>query len=407
MHHRRHILITLQPGEGHLPPFRQLSRALRDAGHAVTFATSPAFVPRLRAAGEQAVGVGLDWKLSDGPAGTADVERPRTLFQRLFLGEVATRMADDLCAVVDTHRPDVIVRDPVEFAGAAVAAARGIPLATFELTFPLDHEVLTTSGDLPDDGELQALRRQVGLGDSTDPDWFLGTLQLGTLPPGYVAAAGYAHAATPRGTRVTIAAHRPDPTVVPPMPGWVDDLEAATYVSLGTVFAGAFPGVLTAAGLGAAQVGAPPVVTCGNAPVPAALRAVAGPKVHVSRFLPQDPVLRRCAAAVVHGGTGTTLAALTHGVPLVLIPLGADQPAHARLVAARGAGIVLRRDEVDAQTVAAALRRVREEPTFRQAAVELGRELAALPGPQHAVEAIEALAAGRGPATDRGPAVSA
>lgn len=38
------------------------------------------------------------------------------IFPRLFLREVARRMADDLMRVVDELRPDVIVRESVEFA---------------------------------------------------------------------------------------------------------------------------------------------------------------------------------------------------------------------------------------------------------------------------------------------------
>ena len=37
---RRRVLITLQPGDGHLPPLLPLSRALRAAGHEVVFAAA-------------------------------------------------------------------------------------------------------------------------------------------------------------------------------------------------------------------------------------------------------------------------------------------------------------------------------------------------------------------------------
>lgn len=69
---RRRVLITLQPGDGHLPPLLPLSRALRAAGHEVVFATSPTFVARVEEAGERAVGAGLVWLLSDGPAQPAE-----------------------------------------------------------------------------------------------------------------------------------------------------------------------------------------------------------------------------------------------------------------------------------------------------------------------------------------------
>jgi UDP:flavonoid glycosyltransferase YjiC (YdhE family) len=43
---------------------------------------------------------------------------------------------------------------------------------------------------------------------------------------------------------------------------------------------------------------------------------------------------------VAHGGPGTTLGALAFGVPLVLIPLFADQPVNADRVASTGAALV-------------------------------------------------------------------
>jgi UDP:flavonoid glycosyltransferase YjiC (YdhE family) len=44
---------------------------------------------------------------------------------------------------------------------------------------------------------------------------------------------------------------------------------------------------------------------------------------------------------VCHGGSGTSLATLAAGVPLLVIPLIADQPANARMVEQLGAGIAV------------------------------------------------------------------
>lgn len=387
----RRVLLTLQPGEGHLPPLLPLSRALRAAGHEVILATSPSFVPRVEEAGERAVGAGLSWQLSDGPAQPAEPlhpgEAPPTYFARLFLGEVAARMADDLLDIVDELSPDVIVRDPVEFAGAAVAECRGVPLATFELTFPLDHHVMVTTGDLHDGTELQRLRDEVGLPPSSDPDWFLGHLQIGTFPDGYGTAA------EPHGKRVSVSAHTQAPPPAAPVPSWVEELDGAVYVTFGTVFAREFPELLTEAALGASRAGAPTVVSSGNAEPPAGLTAAASAQLRVARFVPQDAVLRRCAAAVIHGGTGTTFGALARGVPVVVIPLGADHGGHARAVTAHGAGIALQHDDLTAGDITRAVAQLLDDHSYRTAAEHLGRQLTALPGPELAVRAIEGLCA--------------
>ena len=62
----------------------------------------------------------------------------------------------------------------------------------------------------------------------------------------------------------------------------------------------------------------------------------------VERWVPQDEVLQRAAAVVTHGGHGSTMGALAHGVPCVVLPLFAlDQWFNAAAVARAGAGIAL------------------------------------------------------------------
>src|SRR6185436_16936713 len=58
--------------------------------------------------------------------------------------------------------------------------------------------------------------------------------------------------------------------------------------------------------------------------------------VHVEAWVPQRDVLPRVAALVCHGGSGTLLGGLAAGLPMVVVPLGADQPHNGRLVAAAG-----------------------------------------------------------------------
>lgn len=55
-------------------------------------------------------------------------------------------------------------------------------------------------------------------------------------------------------------------------------------------------------------------------------------------FVPHDWLLPRTAAAIHHGGAGTTHAALAAGVPQGVVPFSLDQPYYARRVAALGLG---------------------------------------------------------------------
>jgi UDP:flavonoid glycosyltransferase YjiC (YdhE family) len=68
-------------------------------------------------------------------------------------------------------------------------------------------------------------------------------------------------------------------------------------------------------------------------------------------YLPHDSVMSSVALVVCHAGHGTTMTALTHGVPLVCIPgLGRDQQPIANRVSELGLGIALDR-EASADTI--------------------------------------------------------
>ncbi|MGH3544565.1 MAG: glycosyltransferase [Mycobacteriales bacterium] len=54
------------------------------------------------------------------------------------------------------------------------------------------------------------------------------------------------------------------------------------------------------------------------------------PHVRIERFVSQALLLPHCDLVITHGGFGTVTAALAHGLPLVLIPISADQPENAR-----------------------------------------------------------------------------
>lgn len=63
--------------------------------------------------------------------------------------------------------------------------------------------------------------------------------------------------------------------------------------------------------------------------------------VHVEAWIDQDEVLEHADLVVCHGGSGTALGALAAGVPLVVVPLFADQFENGRRIAAAGAGVVV------------------------------------------------------------------
>ena len=64
----------------------------------------------------------------------------------------------------------------------------------------------------------------------------------------------------------------------------------------------------------------------------------------VERYVPHGAILSEASLVVAHGGTGTLLAALSAGVPVLSLPLGRDQPANARRLEQLELGRALDRD---------------------------------------------------------------
>jgi MGT family glycosyltransferase len=143
------------------------------------------------------------------------------------------------------------------------------------------------------------------------------------------------------------------------------------------------------------------LITTGPAVDPALIAAP--PNVTVTRWVRHADVLPSCSAIVTHGGHGTVMKALTAGVPLVVVPLGRDQPDNAARVAYAGAGVRLRKNaSVRALRVATA--RVIDDSRYRAAAGRIASRLAAERDDDLVVDELEHVAAGPHP---RSPAETA
>jgi UDP:flavonoid glycosyltransferase YjiC (YdhE family) len=116
--------------------------------------------------------------------------------------------------------------------------------------------------------------------------------------------------------------------------------------------------------------------------------------IHVAEWLSHDVLLPRCAAIVTTGGMGTVMAALTAGVPLVVVPTADDKPAAAHRVAAAGVGIRLAPRRCTPEALRAAVEDVLTDPRYRNNAQRAADLLAAAPGPAGAAELVAGLALG-------------
>jgi UDP:flavonoid glycosyltransferase YjiC (YdhE family) len=132
------------------------------------------------------------------------------------------------------------------------------------------------------------------------------------------------------------------------------------------------------------------VVTTGPAVPPEEIRAPGHVEVH--RFVPHVDLMPGAALVVGHGGHGTTMQALAHDLPLVVMPMDrlTDQPVVGRSLAGAGAARVVRKGD-PAQALAPVIAEMLGDGPHRDAAARLGAAIRARPGASLAADVIEQL----------------
>ena len=108
-------------------------------------------------------------------------------------------------------------------------------------------------------------------------------------------------------------------------------------------------------------------------------------------YAAHDPIVKRAALVVTHGGHGTAMRALRHGVPMILIPgLAGDQPFVAAAIQEFGAGLALPGD-AGVEAIHEAAHRILSTPSFKQNAQERAKALAGIDGAANAADEVESL----------------
>ena len=112
------------------------------------------------------------------------------------------------------------------------------------------------------------------------------------------------------------------------------------------------------------------------------------PNVRVERFVPHSLVLDHAACTVCHAGMGITQKSLAHGVPVVAVPFGRDQPEVARRVEVAGAGVRLPASKLTPSHLRQA---VHDAIELRPGAQHIAVAFAAAGGPMAAADALTQL----------------
>ena len=119
------------------------------------------------------------------------------------------------------------------------------------------------------------------------------------------------------------------------------------------------------------------------------------PNVDVRAYVPMSTLLPWADLVVFHGGSGTLTAALAAARPMLIVPLAADQPDNADRAVAAGVAHVIGADGLTAAGVRVAIDAALGDRGLARRATEIAAEIAAMPGPEVAVDRLESIVAGR------------
>jgi MGT family glycosyltransferase len=399
------VLFTTLPGAGMFHPHVPLARTLQEAGHEVAFAVAQSYCSTIETTGFRCFVAGYDWHSNALDRLTATVKSLRgdvgfAGLRDIFGTFLASKMVPDLLALAHSWRPDMILRDPMEFGGCVTAEALNIPHAASGPLFAFWDGAWHGAPGEVDRPELDELRLAYGLPPDPELRMLHRYLNLAFMPASFPNPA-----------------LRPPPTVhyfsmtgfnqsgAEALPSWFASLpdRPTVHASLGTVF-NRTPGVLAAIIEGLRNKEINLIVTVGPDQDPAVF-GPQPPNVHIERYIPHALLLPRCDVMVTHCGFSTIMTCLEHGLPMVTVPLaGGDQPGNAARCATLGAARLVTPMERTPEIIGEAVMDVLREPRYRQNAMRLRREMQALPGPGQAVGLLERLVLEKAPIIDTGRA---
>ena len=372
--------------DGVFGPFIPLGRAFVERGHDVVVATGENLRDRVTESGFRFIeaGVsamdGVQAALAD-PNVAAAPSGDRIRFPAAMFGSThpAAKLAT-LRELAARSPLDLVVHPPVDLAGPLLAAELGAPSVCYGFGQPLDPDVVAATA-----ARAQPLWDAAGIESDPYGGIYRGRY-LDPRPPGLRVGGAVPALGGSQAIRPEIPG---DPAA--PLPDWADQLgnRPVVYVSLGTAPLFNQPEKFAPLLAGLASHDVEVIVTVSDLHDPAALGELPS-SAHVERWLPLAPLLPRCDMVICHAGTGTTLAALAAGLPLVLVPQGADQFDNARACEHAGAARVLTPDQVSANAVTEAVREVLPDDSSQHAAArQLAREIAAMPSPTQIATALE------------------
>lgn len=382
------VVMTCTQGISHFHAMLPLAYALSEAGHNVLFVRPDRSCARTERAGFRCVPVPTgqpEWtpEIKFPKLGELDGEaRRRVAFLTLWVPS-ARAMIEVLRSTFTDFEPDLLIHDYLDFGGPIAAEAAGIPYYMNGIGMAR----IFREGAAVIYPELEELRAGLGLPPDPDQRWLERYLYLDPCPDVFQEFPQDVPA-----RRQPIAPSRINDTSGEPPPAWLGRLpdQPTVHVTIGTVF-NKRPGILEAIIAGVADEPVNLIVAIGDTRDPQEF-GPQPPNVRIERWVTHSLLLPDCSLVVSHAGWGITMMALYCGLPMVTIPLGADQMWNASRYASLGAGINIDHTTISPQQVNAAVTTLLRSRAAKVAAESIRAEMESMPDPAEVVSIIEQMA---------------
>ncbi|MCZ1007048.1 glycosyltransferase [Streptomyces lydicus] len=393
------ILITAHAIYSHLAPLvLPVAERAQEAGHEVAVATGADVIEHIEKRGLTALTLphmaSMGEALQNGTiqpppgmenVGSVTVELVPEFFAATFVGHLSAASVPDLLDVAKSWQPDLILHESTEYGGYLAAEILGIPHGALDIgpMAPYAHPAVTE--------ELNRQREKFGLAPVTDPCHPFRAFRAGVVPEDFYPTDSRLPSARYYQVPAGAAQGALDPEIAR-----LDTDRPLVLATLGSN-ASRLPG-------GAHALLETIIEALGELPVTGVVALGAnrdprqwdGPRrnnVHLTSFVQQELLLRSSDLFLTHAGFNGTREALAAGVPMVAVPLFAEQSHNASRLEQLGVGTRMNVQDVTRDALAAALRNVLDDRSYRSRAQGLQRRSHALPDLGQLVADAAALAA--------------
>lgn len=362
------VLMTSQPGLGHIGPMIPIAKELIARDCEVTFVSGSSYREFVESHGIKFIAAGLDFDEAR-PAETLpemlDVPRKkqaRWLLDTIFMNRAPRALLPSLLKIVADY--DLVIHDNYEYAGALAAEKMNIPYVCCNMSYLMRPSAvkvafgslitaLRAEAGLPVDKSFSSVGRYLDLRLMPINFSFLNALTgtnyqrllVKSLMHGkqmklalrmllrsfflkWIKWRNHEKIVNPQENEffVNVWREKPDLHLIP---DWLKTMprdRKTVYVCLGTVFNRLYPQVFDIVLEAARGMNINLIMTVGRG-VDLNKYGQQPPNVYIKDYVDQKLLMPFTDLCVVHGGFSTTMKGMNWGIPQLILPLSGDQPA--------------------------------------------------------------------------------